>query len=348
MREAIRPHAGLGSGTKLGLAIARGVAELAGISAGPDRARARHRARGALERGRLDLRRAGSRGRGRRATRRRLSPLVARHPCQSAGGACSPSRSGSRVCLGMLRRDFSVCCKRTGPPSSRGCRCLVLTGAAPGARERRTSTSSAPRSPKSSARSDRCSPRSRAGCSIHLQAAPVVEALHGLGVGAVGQARGGRRCTGSSRVMSALSTWRMGCAGRSAPARRSAWSTSTVEARWWRADEVARQRGLGGRGATRACRWRRHHRRQGSPRRRARRACATRPVRGGGGGRGARPGERGARRSARPPPHRGPRRAWRGGVRAPVRQGRAAWGGRCGRRGAPSWPRSTPWGITLR
>jgi beta-ribofuranosylaminobenzene 5'-phosphate synthase len=36
VREAIPPHAGLGSGTKLGLAIARGLAELAGISAGPD------------------------------------------------------------------------------------------------------------------------------------------------------------------------------------------------------------------------------------------------------------------------------------------------------------------------
>lgn len=35
--EAIPPHSGLGSGTKLGLAIARGLAELAGISAGPER-----------------------------------------------------------------------------------------------------------------------------------------------------------------------------------------------------------------------------------------------------------------------------------------------------------------------
>jgi beta-RFAP synthase len=35
VREAIPPHIGLGSGTKLGLAIARGMAELAGISAGP-------------------------------------------------------------------------------------------------------------------------------------------------------------------------------------------------------------------------------------------------------------------------------------------------------------------------
>jgi beta-ribofuranosylaminobenzene 5'-phosphate synthase len=35
--EAIPSHSGLGSGTKLGLAIARGVAELAGIAAGPER-----------------------------------------------------------------------------------------------------------------------------------------------------------------------------------------------------------------------------------------------------------------------------------------------------------------------
>jgi beta-ribofuranosylaminobenzene 5'-phosphate synthase len=35
VREVIPPHVGLGSGTKLGLAIALGVAELAGVSAGP-------------------------------------------------------------------------------------------------------------------------------------------------------------------------------------------------------------------------------------------------------------------------------------------------------------------------
>ena len=37
VREAIPPHIGLGSGTKLGLAVARGVAELAGVSAGPQK-----------------------------------------------------------------------------------------------------------------------------------------------------------------------------------------------------------------------------------------------------------------------------------------------------------------------
>ena len=36
VREAIPSHMGLGSGTKLGLAIARGLAELAGITAGPE------------------------------------------------------------------------------------------------------------------------------------------------------------------------------------------------------------------------------------------------------------------------------------------------------------------------
>jgi beta-ribofuranosylaminobenzene 5'-phosphate synthase len=36
VREAIPPHAGLGSGTKLGLAIARAVAELAGVSPAPE------------------------------------------------------------------------------------------------------------------------------------------------------------------------------------------------------------------------------------------------------------------------------------------------------------------------
>jgi beta-ribofuranosylaminobenzene 5'-phosphate synthase len=36
VREAIPPHMGLGSGTKLGLAIARGLAEMAGITVGPE------------------------------------------------------------------------------------------------------------------------------------------------------------------------------------------------------------------------------------------------------------------------------------------------------------------------
>ncbi len=36
VRESIPPHSGLGSGTKLALAVARGVAELAGSSAGPE------------------------------------------------------------------------------------------------------------------------------------------------------------------------------------------------------------------------------------------------------------------------------------------------------------------------
>jgi beta-RFAP synthase len=36
VREAIPPHMGLGSGTKLGLAIARALADLAGIAAGPE------------------------------------------------------------------------------------------------------------------------------------------------------------------------------------------------------------------------------------------------------------------------------------------------------------------------
>jgi len=37
VHEAISPHIGLGSGTKLGLAIARGLAGLAGVSVGPER-----------------------------------------------------------------------------------------------------------------------------------------------------------------------------------------------------------------------------------------------------------------------------------------------------------------------
>ena len=42
--------------------------------------------------------------------------------CRSAGDACSRCPSGPRGCPGMLRRGFSVCCTRSGPPSSRACR----------------------------------------------------------------------------------------------------------------------------------------------------------------------------------------------------------------------------------
>ena len=80
VREAIPPHMGLGSGTKLGLAIARGLAELAGVTAGPEELAA---ASGRAARSSVGVWtfaapglviEAGSTDEG------SVSPLVARHP----------------------------------------------------------------------------------------------------------------------------------------------------------------------------------------------------------------------------------------------------------------------------
>ena len=192
VREAIPPHAGLGSG-----------AELAGLA---DRAQEWPSSR-ASSPGRFELRtppvvesaqawapgpsppRAWwSRPAG-AARRGWLSPLVARHPIQSAGGACSLSPSGSRVCLGMLRRDFSVCCERTGP--GRAGVALGVDRAAPGARlpEDIDEFGAAP-APRSSARSVNVLPRQRAAFSIRRPRRSSRRCA-ALGVMAVGQSSWG-------------------------------------------------------------------------------------------------------------------------------------------------------------
>ena len=74
----------------------------------------------AWDRGHLPRRASWSRPACATATRSVRSWCAIR--CRSGGGACSRCRSGSRVYPGMLRRGFSACCRRRGPPSSRGCR----------------------------------------------------------------------------------------------------------------------------------------------------------------------------------------------------------------------------------
>ena len=80
--EAIPPHVGLGSGTKLALAVAQALAALDGRDGRRAGARRGGRARGALRGGHVDVRARRPRGRGRACGRgvERPAPLLARHP----------------------------------------------------------------------------------------------------------------------------------------------------------------------------------------------------------------------------------------------------------------------------
>lgn len=189
VREAIPAHVGLGSGTKLGLAIALGVAELAGVSAGPQQL-AEASGRGArssvgswtfaapglvVEAGVSD---GGS-----------ISPLVARHPMPDRWrcvlalplGAEGLSGNAEDRFFGLLGQE------RTGvePSVSR----LVLTALLPGLvtgdiDEFGAALSAIQREIGSMFAAQQ-------GGVFHPRAAPVVEALHRLGVGAVGQSSWG-------------------------------------------------------------------------------------------------------------------------------------------------------------
>jgi beta-ribofuranosylaminobenzene 5'-phosphate synthase len=189
VREAIPPHVGLGSGTKLGLAIARGVAELAGVSAGPEEL-ADASGRGArssvgawtFEAPGLVVE-AGVRDEG------SISPLVARHPMPERWrcvlalpvGVEGLSGNAEERFFGLLHQERAA----IEPRVSR----LVLTallpglvthdidefGAALGEIQREIGSMFA----------------ARQGGVFHPRAAPVVEALLELGVGAVGQSSWG-------------------------------------------------------------------------------------------------------------------------------------------------------------
>jgi beta-RFAP synthase len=188
VREAIPPHVGLGSGTKLGLAVALGVAELAGVSAGPQEL-------------------ADASGRGARSSVGSwtfaapglvveagvreggwISPLVARHPmperwrCVLALPLDAEGLSGDAETRFFDRLHEGT----AGEPSvSR----LLLTALLPGLvtvdiEEFGAALAEIQRVIGSMFAAQQ-------GGVFHPRAAPVVEALHALGVGAVGQSSWG-------------------------------------------------------------------------------------------------------------------------------------------------------------
>lgn len=188
VREAIPPHVGLGSGTKLGLAIARGVAELAGVPAGP-----------------AEL--ADASGRGARSSvgcwtfaapglvveagvtqTGSISPLVARHPVPDQWRCVlALTMDGEGLSGDAEERFFSELHQQaTGEP--RVAR-LVLTALLPGLvtgdiDEFGAALTEIQREIGSMF-------VARQGGVFHPRAAPVVEALEALGVGAVGQSSWG-------------------------------------------------------------------------------------------------------------------------------------------------------------
>ncbi len=188
VREAIPPHVGLGSGTKLGLAVARGVAELAGISARPEEL-------------------ADASGRGARSSVGSwtfaapglvveagvpdgglISPLVARHLVPERWRCVLALPVGGEGLSGDAEKRFfdQLHEQATGEPRvSR----LLLTALLPG-----LVTADIDEFGAALAEIQRdigSMFAARQGGVFHPRAAPVVDALLALGVGAVGQSSWG-------------------------------------------------------------------------------------------------------------------------------------------------------------
>jgi beta-ribofuranosylaminobenzene 5'-phosphate synthase len=188
VREAIPPHVGLGSGTKLGLAVALGVAELAGISAGAEQL-ATASGRGArssvgcwtfmapglvVEAGVRD-------GGG-------ISPLVARHPMPERWRCVlALPRDGEGLSGDAEERFFDHLHDR--PAEEPGVARLLLTALLPGLVTGDIDEFGAGLTEIQ--REIGAMFASQQGGVFHPRAAPVVDALHALGVGAVGQSSWG-------------------------------------------------------------------------------------------------------------------------------------------------------------
>jgi beta-ribofuranosylaminobenzene 5'-phosphate synthase len=188
VREAIPAHVGLGSGTKLGLAIAQGVAVLAGVSAGPQQLAD---ASGRGERSSVGcwtfaapglVVEAGVRDGG------SISPLVARHPVPEPWRCVLALPLDAEGLSGDAEERFfdRLHDRSAGEPSvSR----LLLTALLPGLvtgdiEEFGAALAEIQREIGSIFAAQQ-------GGVFHPHAAPVVEALHALGVAAVGQSSWG-------------------------------------------------------------------------------------------------------------------------------------------------------------
>ena len=188
VREAIPPHMGLGSGTKLGLAIARGLAELAGVTAGPEQLAA---ASGRAARSSVGVWtfaapglviEAGVAGEG------SVSPLVARHPMPEQWRCVLALPLGVEGLSGDAEQRFfgRLGEAATAEPSVAR---LLVTALLPGLLsgdidEFGVALTQIQREIGSIFASQQ-------GGIFHPSAAPLVDALQKIGVGAVGQSSWG-------------------------------------------------------------------------------------------------------------------------------------------------------------
>jgi beta-RFAP synthase len=188
VREAIPSHVGLGSGTKLGLAVARAVAELAGVAAGPEALAA---ASGRGERSSVGswtfaapgvVLEAGVTGSG------SLSPLVARHLVPDSWRCVLALPRDGEGLSGDAEERFFSALHEQGTAEPRVAR-LLLTALLPGVMTGDIDEFGAALSAIQHEIGAMFA--ARQGGVFHPRAAPVVEALTSLGVGAVGQSSWG-------------------------------------------------------------------------------------------------------------------------------------------------------------
>jgi beta-ribofuranosylaminobenzene 5'-phosphate synthase len=187
--EAIPPHAGLGSGTKLGLAVARGVAELAGISASPERLAA---AVGRGSRSSVGSWTFAAPGLVVEAGVREgdtISPVVARHPMPDRWRCVLALPLRAEGLSGKAEERFFADLEHDRAAIEPSVSRLLLTDLLPGLLasdldqfgvalhqiQRQIGAMFAPQQ----------------GGTFHPRAAPLVEALLALGLGAVGQSSWG-------------------------------------------------------------------------------------------------------------------------------------------------------------
>jgi beta-ribofuranosylaminobenzene 5'-phosphate synthase len=188
VREAIPPHAGLGSGTKLGLAVARGIFELVGRPAGPELL-ARASGRGArssvgawtFEAPGLVVE-AGVTGDG------DVSPLLMRVPMPESWRCLLIRPAGAEGLSGNAEERFFSELRRS-PPAEPPVARLLLTSLLPGLECGEIEEFGAALAEIQ--RQIGAIFADRQGGVFHPSAAPVIEALESLGVGGVGQSSWG-------------------------------------------------------------------------------------------------------------------------------------------------------------
>jgi beta-ribofuranosylaminobenzene 5'-phosphate synthase len=188
VHEVIPPHMGLGSGTKLGLAIARGIAAVAGLSAGPERLAL---ASGRAARSSVGLWTFAAPGLVIEAgvpDEDGISPLVARHPMPAGWRCVLALPFGVEGLSGVAEERFFGWLHESGhaePSVSR----LLLTALLPGLlsgdiEEFGTALAAIQREVGSIFSAQQ-------GGVFHPRSAPLVDALRALDVAAVGQSSWG-------------------------------------------------------------------------------------------------------------------------------------------------------------